>query len=259
MNNQFSVIIKRYLIAVLIAILGLVMIIIGLQTEQDALFNIAAVNLFIGGILVLLFSAGILNRKIVFIIGILCIGITVYIGVQSYYSVKDTITHMEQRKDSEKLVRYTLTQVRDIQRAHKDKYGVYAGDWNELLDFFKNDSVVTIEAAGSVPTRTITIKERDELYDDNRAIDRNMTEREAALLVEMGNPDNRQDLQGFVRDTLLVPYKDEYMSSITRIKERNSLGLGKFSVEELKYIPMTDPKEEWTIETNDRLSYLGDT
>jgi len=259
MNNQISVIIKRYLIAAVIALAGLLMIIIGLQSNQDSLFIVAAVNLFVGGILAVLFSGGVLNRTLVFIIGAICIVVTVFIGYKSYESVQSTIAHNEARKEAEQLVRYNLTQLRDIQRAYKSKHGVYAGTWEEMFNFFKNEKIQIIESSGSVPPRKITPKELKALYDDNRAIDRNMTEREAALLAEMGNPGNKEDLEGFKRDTVKVPYKKEYLSSISRIRERQSLGLGEFNLEELKYIPMTDPKEEWKLETVDSFVYLNDT
>lgn len=259
MNNQISVIIKRYLIATVIALAGLIMIIIGLQSNQDSLFVIASVNLFVGGILAILFSAGILSRTLVFAVGAICIIVTTFIGYQSYESVKSTIAHNEARKDAEQLVRYNLTQLRDIQRAYKSKHGVYAGTWDELFNFFNNEKIEIIESSGSVPQRKITLPEMKALYDDNRAIDQNMTEREAARLAELGNPGNSQDLAGFKRDTVKVPYKSEYLSSISRIRERQSLGLGEFKVEDLKYIPMTDPKEEWNLETLDNFVYLNDT
>jgi hypothetical protein len=259
MNNQISVIIKRYLIASVIALAGLLMIIIGLQSNQDSLFIVAAVNLFVGGILAVLFSGGVLNRTLVFILGAICILVTVFIGYKSYDAVQSTIAHNEARKVSEQLVRYNLTQLRDLERAYKSKHGDYAATWEEMFNFFNNEKIEIIETSGSVPQRKITLKEMKALYDDNRAIDNNMTEREAALLAEMGNPGNSEDLAGFKRDTVKVPYREEYLSSISRIRERQSLGLGKFKVEELKYIPMTDPKEEWGLETVESFVYLNDT
>lgn len=259
MNNQFSVIIKRYLIATVIALVGLIMIIVGIQSNQDSLFIIAAINLFVGGILAVLFSAGILNRTLVFVIGFICIAVTGFIGYKSYDTVVSTIAHNEDRKEADRVVRYTLIQLRDIQRAYKSKHGVYAGTWDELFNFFENEKIEIIESSGSVPQRRITLPEMKALYDENRAIDNNMTEREAALLAELGNPGDSEDLVGFKRDTVKVPYKKEYLSSISRIRERQSLGLGDFKVEELKYIPMTDPKEEWSIETVDTFVYLNDT
>ena len=73
----------------------------------------------------------------------------------------------------------------------------------------------------------------------------------------MGNPDNAEDLSGFKRDTVQVYFKDEFLSSRSRIREREALGLGEFDIDELRYIPMTDPKEEWTIETRRDVPYLN--
>jgi len=259
MNNQFSVLIKRYLIAVLIAILGLVMIIIGAQSGQSSLFNIAAVNVFVGGILALLFSAGILSRVIVFVVGSICVLVTIFIGVSTYQSVQASIAHIEEREKAVKLVQYNLKEIREMQRAHKKKHGLYAGTWEELFDFFKNEKVEKIDAMGSVPARAITVDEREALYDDNRAIDKLMTEREAAKLAAMGNPGEQPDLEGFKRDTVMVRYKEEFTGNISRMRERKSLELGEIKVEEFKYIPMTDPREEWVIETRDSVKYLDDT
>lgn len=259
MNNQFSVIIKRYLIAAIIAIFGIIMIVIGLQSEQDLLFMFAAVNLLIGGILALLFSAGILNRNLVLAIGVVCIGATIFVGYKSVQAVDETIKHEVAFAKSELLYQYSLTQIRDIQRAYRMKNGVYAPNFETLIEFFENDKIQKIESLGSVPSRKLTIKERDALYTDKRALDKNMTEREAALLVELGNPQNAVDLASFKRDTVMIPYKEEYLSSRSRQIVRENLGLGEFDINELKYIPMTEPKEEWTIETRDNVVYLADT
>lgn len=259
MNNQFSVIIKRYLVAAIIAILGIVMIVIGLQTEQDSLFLMSAVNLLIGGVLALLFSAGILGRNIVLGIGVICIVATLFMWNQSIKAVQNTIKHEKAYAKSELLYQYTLTQIRDIQRAYRVKNGVYAPNFDALKEFFENDKVQKIESVGSVPSRKLTTKERDVLYDDKRALDQNMTEQEAAKLVYMGNPTNSADLANFKRDTVMVNYKDEYLSSRTRQRLRETLNLGAFDINELRYIPMTNPKEEWTIETRDEVVYLADT
>ncbi len=256
MNNQFSVFVKRYLIAAIIAVFGIVMIVMGMNSDQDSLFMMAAVNLFVGGILAILFSAGILGRNVVLGIGFVCIAASVYFMAMSVKSIEKTQQHQINYAKSEALMRYSLTQIRDIQRAYRAKNGYYAADFDELKNFFENDKIQKIEALGAVPSRKLTIEERDALYKDKRALDKNMTEREAALLVELGNPANAQDLAGFKRDTLMVNYKDEFLGSRARIREREQLELGAFSIDELRYIPMTDPKEEWTIETRKNVPYL---
>ena len=256
MNNQFSVFVKRYLIAAIIAVFGIVMIVMGLKSNQDALFNMAAINLLIGGILAILFSAGILNKNIVLGIGIVCIIASVFFMWESYNSVKRSQKHQIDYDASEALMRYSLTQIRDVQRAYKSKKGNYAPDFAALKEFFVNDKIQKIEQLGSVPSRKLTVEERDALYDDKRALDQNMTEREAALLAALGNPANAEDLSGFKRDTLQVFYKNEFLSSRSRKRDREQLGLGAFNIEDLKFIPMTDPKEEWTMETRKNVPYL---
>ena len=257
MNNQLSLIVKRYLLPGIIVISGIVLIILGLMTSQDGIFMMAAINLFIGGGLAILFSAGILKRNVVLIIGIVCIALTIFIGYQAKLSVQNTIKHDKDFKISEQLYQFQLKQIREIERAYHDKYGVYASSFDELKKFYENDSIQKIDASGTVPTRKLTVEERDILYTDKRALDQNMTEREAARLAALGNPANSPDLKNFKRDTVMVPYKDEYLSTGTTSSKRESLGLGKFNIDELKYIPMTNPKVEWTIETRDHVPYIN--
>ena len=259
MNNQFSVLANKYLVAVLIALFGLIMLIVGFQTNQGSLFMIAAVNIFIGGILIILFSSGKFSRSIVFGIGIVCVLITIYVGYSSYQSITRTIAHNEARAKSENLVRFNLIQIRDIQRAHRSTHGRYAANWDELIDFFNNGKIKIIESEKSVPTIRLSQEEVKIIYDDNRAMDRNMNEREAAILASKGNPTNNPALDGFKRDTVIKPFKEDYLSNISRIRERKKLGLGTFNIENLRYIPMTDPKEEWSIETRDSVPYANDT
>jgi hypothetical protein len=251
MNIDLSVLVKKYLVASLIAIFGIVMIIVGFQTNQDSIYTVAAFNIFIGGVLSVLFSAGVLSRNIVLGIGAVCVAVTVYVIALGYNSLQGTIDHIEQRKVSERLVRFNLLQVRDIQRAHRGQHGDYAKDWKELKDFYENGKIEVIESQGTVPSRAITLKERDSLYGDKRAIDNLMTEREAALLAAMGNPDNKEDLIGFKRDTVTKSFKKDFESNVSRLREMKSLGIASFNIDDLKYIPMTDPKEEWNLSTGE--------
>ena len=257
MNNQLSLIVKRYLLPGIIVIFGIVLIILGLVSKQDGLFMMASVNLLIGGALAILFSAGILKRNIILIIGIVCIVFTVFVAYAARQSVNNTIQHDKDYKISEQLYQYQLNEIRELERAYHQKYRVYAPSFKALKEFFESDSIEKIDATGSVPARYLTEKERDVLYTNKPALDANMTEREAALLAALGNPTNSPDLVGFKRDTIMIPYKDEYLSSSSAQAKRETLALGEFSVDKLRYIPMTDPKEEWTIETRDRVPYIN--
>src|SRR5690554_7987813 len=75
----------------------------------------------------------------------------------------------------------------------------------------------------------------------------------------MGHRTDSADLGDFKRYTVVLSYKDEYLSSRTRLTTTETLNFGAFDINELRYIPMTNPKEEWTIETRDEVVYLADT
>jgi hypothetical protein len=55
-----------------------------------------------------------------------------------------------------------LIDIRSAQVAYKDKYKVYAGDFNTLIDFINNDSIAIIKAIGEVPD-TLTEEQALEL------------------------------------------------------------------------------------------------
>ena len=259
MNMDLSVLVKKYLIAFTIAVLGLVATFYGLGNNQDQLFVIAAINLFLGGVLAMLFSAGILKRNLVLLIGVVCVGVTIFFGYSSVVAVAEAQKHIDDRARSEQLVRYNLTLIRDIQRAHRNETGKFAATWSELEDFYNNGKITVIDADKAVPSRPLVKAEIKAIYNDNRAADVNMTEREAALLAAMGNPAQKSDLDGFKRDTIKKLFREDYMGSLSRIKERQRLGLGAFKAERLKYIPMSDPQTEWTLETRVNVPYSGDT
>jgi hypothetical protein len=259
MNMDLSVLVKKYLISFFIALLGLVATFYGLGNNQDQLFVIAAVNLFLGGVLAMLFSAGILKRNLIMVIGFVCVLVTIFFGYSSVVAVAATQKHMEDRVRSEQLVRYNLSLIRDVQRAHRNETGKFAATWAELEEFYNNGKITVIEAEKAVPGRALVKEEIKAIYNDNRAADVNMTEREAALLAALGNPAKKEDLDGFKRDTIKKLFKEDYMGSLSRIKERQRLGLGAFKVERLKYVPMADPQREWTLETRVNVPYGGDT
>lgn len=259
MNMDLSVLVKKYLIAFSIAVLGLVATFYGLGNNQDQLFVIAAINLFLGGVLAVLFSAGILKRNLVLAIGFVCVLVTIFFGYSSVVAVADAQKHIDDRARSEQLVRYNLSLIRDVQRAYRNETGKFAATWAELEDFYNNGKITVIDAEKAVPSRPLVKDEIKAIYNDNRAADVNMTEREAALLAAMGNPAKKEDLDGFKRDTIKKLFKEDYMGSLSRIKERQRLGLGQFKAERLKYIPMSEPQTEWTLETRVNVPYGGDT
>ena len=76
------------------------------------------------------------------------------IFVLAYFVVKSPVNQIifenafNERKSE---VVQKLIDIRSAQVAYKDKYKVYAGDFNTLIEFLNNDSIAIIKAIGEVP------------------------------------------------------------------------------------------------------------
>lgn len=262
MNGSINIIFKKYLLAAIIAILGLVLLIYGLNDKngQDSLFVVAAANIFIGGILAVLLSSGILKRNLVIVIAVICAGITVYIGYSSIDSVNDSIIHNEKRVASELQTVQVLTEIKEIQKAFKDQNGRYAANFDELKNFFESGTVNKVESEGTVPQYKLKKAEKMLLYNANPPSDENMTELEAyRLKYEFNNPTNIPGLDNFKRDTVQIPFKENFMSNKSMRANRARFNMGAFNIEDIRYVPLSEPKKEWTMIAIDSAIVIQDT
>ncbi|MDX1444990.1 hypothetical protein [Lishizhenia sp.] len=262
MNGSINIIFKKYLLAAIIAILGLVLLIYGLNDKngQDSLFVVAAANIFIGGVLAVLLSSGILKRNLVIVIAALCAAITVYIGYSSIESVNDSIVHNEKRTAAELQTVQVLTEIKDIQKAFKDQNGRYASNFDELKNFFETGTVEKLQSEGTVPQYKLKKKEKMLLYNANPPSDENMTELEAyRLKYEFNNPTNIPGLDNFRRDTLEIPFKESFLSNKSMKANRARFNMGEFDIDDIKYVPLSEPKYEWTMVAIDSAIVVQDT
>ena len=150
----------------------------------------------------------------------------------------------------------SIRNLKDIQTAQKEyqkKYGVFAADWNTIINFIEKDSIADVVRKGSVPNRKITEKERDYLiqfglYKKGQAIDNKMTDLEAYYLSK--SDICPPELITFKRDTVMVSFIE---TTFTRnrgyLTEREQNNYGKFDANKLRFIPFTNDKVEWNIDT----------
>lgn len=262
MNGSINIIFKKYLLASVIAILGLVLVIYGLneKNNQDALFVTASINIFIGGVLAILLSSGVLKRNLVIVLAVLCGLVTIYVSYLSFETVDTSIVHNEKRKAAEFQTVQVLSEIKDIQKAYKDKNGRYAANFEELKNFFETGSVSKVESEGTVPQYKLKKKEKMLLYNANPPSDENMTELEAyRLKYEFNNPTNIPGLDNFRRDTIEVSFKESFLSNKTMKGNRASYGMPPFNIDDLKYVPLSEPQTEWTMITKDSAIVAQDT
>ena len=89
-----------------------------------------------------------MNRKAVQLLLWPVIIILAWLVYRSPISLKEFQEETNYRKSA---VIQDLKDIRTAQIAFKDKYRVYAGDFNSLLSFVKNDSLAVVKAIGETP------------------------------------------------------------------------------------------------------------
>ena len=248
-TGNASLLLKKLSVPVLFLIIGLLLIIAGVQQKQNNMFMISAVLMFVGSILSLLYSWGKLKSNLFNIIGIgagIIAAATLYL---SWKSVADTATYTANYNLCRGKAIQNLTDIRYAQKAYAEANGTYAKDWETLVDFVKNGTVPYVVAEGNIPARLITTEERDYLYSDNRAIDNNMSENEAYRLSK--SPICPEDLKGFKRDTIQVSLIQTKFKNKSYTESRKVAGFGKFYADSLPYIPFTGGKKMWKMEIKD--------
>ena len=265
--SNLGVFIKKLSVPVIFLFVSFLMIKTYYTESQDSSFLFAAIMMFVAAVLNLLFSFGVLSNKIVIILGYAAGLLAIISCLLTYQSVSDSVIYQNNYKKCKALSVSNLSDIRSIQKAYREKHGVYAPDWKTFLDYVKNGTVPEVLSEGSVPSRKITTAERDFLYGDNRPIDEKMSSTEAWLLSKCMDkdlfPKNKkfecpEDLVGFVRDTVQVSLlKTRFTDNASYVASREKSGFSVFNPDSLIYIPFTGGKKKWKIETLDSVAVGG--
>ena len=251
--QNFSVLLKKYSVPFLFSALGIVLIVVSLVTEQPFEFILASIIILICSVFLFLTVSGSVSNKITNMIG----GVSLVLAAYAFYTALSSVGSSIQHNNDYALMKgLAIQNLKDVQTAQKEyekKYGVFAADWNTIINFIENDSIADIVRKGSVPNRKITEKERDYLiqfglYKKGQAIDNKMTDLEAYYLSK--SHICPPELITFKRDTVMVSFIE---TTFTRnrgyLREREENNYGKFDANKLRFIPFTNDKVEWNIDT----------
>jgi hypothetical protein len=248
MTSNLSLLLKKYTVPAVFTILGLIMVITGIQSSQNAIYIVATLMMFVAGVLSLLYSTGGISSKLLNILGFVALACSIFAMAMAYLSVRDTTNHIRNYDMMMEESQLNLSDIRAAQKAYAEEHGVYANTWEKLIKFIETGTVPFVSTEGVVPSRKINEIERNFLYNDNRAIDNNMTEEEAYRLSNWEMAPT--DLIGFKRDTVQVSFMKSKFGSKSYKQARIKYGFGRFYADSLPYIPMAGG-EKWTIETKD--------
>ena len=251
--QNFSVLLKKYSVPFLFSALGIVLIFVSLVTEQPFEFILASIIILICSVFLFLTVSGSVSNKITNMIG----GVSLVLAAYAFYTALSSVGSSIQHNNDYALMKgLAIRNLKDVQTAQKEyekKYGVFAADWNTIINFIENDSIADIVRKGSVPNRKITEKERDYLiqfglYKKGQAIDNKMTDLEAYYLSK--SDICPPELATFKRDTVMVSFMETtFTKNRGYLTEREQNNYGVFNAKKLRYIPFTNDKVEWKIDT----------
>jgi len=251
--QNFSVLLKKYSVPFLFSALGIVLIVVSLVTEQPFEFILASIIILICSVFLFLTVSGSVSNKITNMIG----GVSLVLAAYAFYTALSSVGSSIQHNNDYALMKgLAIRNLKDVQTAQKEyekKYGVFAADWNTIINFIEKDSIADIVRKGSVPNRKITEKERDYLiqfglYKKGQAIDNKMTDLEAYYLSK--SDICPPELATFKRDTVMVSFiETTFTKNRGYLTEREQNNYGEFNAKKLRYIPFTNDKVEWNIDT----------
>lgn len=256
--QNLALLLKKYSVPFLFSVLGIVLIIVSLTSVQPIEFIIASLIILICSIFLFLAVSGKVSNKLTNMIG----GVSLVLAGIAFYSAYLTVgTSIKHNNDYKLMKGIAIRNLKDVQKAQKEyekKYHVFAADWNTLIQFIEKDSIADIERKGSVPNRKITEQERDYLiqfglYEKGGAIDNKMTDLEAYYISK--SELCPYELKTFKRDTLMVSFIETmFTKNKGYLTEREQNNYGNFDATKLQYIPFTNDKTLWDIDTVMKIS-----
>lgn len=204
---------------------------------QPLLFGIAGLFLVFVAVVWVLYVLNFLRS----IIGVLVMLVSLFIAGYVLYIdnsiIEDEIAFQQKEEEVLREIKGRLNDIKLAEQEYKKEHGVFTPNADSLIDFVKNGKTISYVRSGVTPARPITKEERKFLYNDNRPLDKNMTDVEAKALTKMPNPP--ADLEGYVRDTVYIPVMESVFNSESYLSSRNPNLLFDFNPDSLKYIPFS--------------------
>lgn len=227
--QEIGRVIGKYLVPIFLAIVGLSLLLF--STGQTPLFKWGGLGIFLVGAMSFLFVKGLIPRKVQIILAVVFAGGAVVFSYFDYRVIQDEIEYNRKKEKINKHVIQRMKDIRKVQIAYEREKGKYAGSFDSLLHFLKNDEISLVKRLGSLP---------DSLPTDEMA-------REAGIIQEMpeGLTDEEAIEQGLIiRDTIQVDVLN-YVFDEEDQKNRKT----KLYVDSLPYVPFADHRFEMSAKT----------
>ncbi|MCA1763329.1 MAG: hypothetical protein ABR574_10140 [Cryomorphaceae bacterium] len=227
--QEIGRVIGKYLIPIVLAVVGLSLLLF--SSGQTPLFKWGGLGIFLVGAMGFLFVKGLIPRKIQIILAVAFAGGALVFSYFDYRVIQDEIDYNKKKDKINKHVIQRMKDIRKAQVAYQKEKGKYAGDFDSLLYFLKNEEINLVKRLGTLP---------DSLPTEEMA-------REAGIIQKMpeGMTDEQAIEEGLIiRDTVPVEVLGYVFDEDDR-KNRKT----KLYVDSLPYVPFADHKFEMSAKT----------
>ena len=140
-----------------------------------------------------------LSPMLLNIVKIVFVALIAVAAYMNYDSIQSKIELEKEIKKRNKVVQERLENIRDAQIEYKKIKGEYAGNFNKLLDFLNNDSIVLVYSEGEVPDSLIG--------QEARALELGIIVRDTTK-VPVREELFKENFDKVVKDMNIVPFSD---------------------------------------------------
>lgn len=209
-----------------------------LDVKQDDMFLYAALIMIVVSVIWFLYLFDMIKSMVGYIIMVVMLIGSVAVLYIDYVTVQKEVEFNNRYAERDIEIKTRIMDLKAAEVAYKEVKGFYTDSFDDLQAFVKSGTKMDIVKIGALPDRKITPEERDLIYKDNRVIDFNMNEKEAAFLARMANPP--ADLVGFKRDTVYKPVLDVIFKSERYVEARSKIGgVLPFNADSMIYVPFS--------------------
>ena len=200
----------KFVFPAIFTITGLVMLIMGLSTDettqvqQTSEFVFGGLALLLMGILMIFNVMGVFKRKSKFILIPALIGVCIWYAFMNYESIKERLDLEEEYMAYNTSVKQALLDIRDVEVAFRKTYQRYSSSKQELESFLTTGTVPYITSLcdeRAIPDDRMSLVQADSL-----GIDPNTDEGNRAM--ERIDEDEAVKLGLITRDTIEIPAMD---------------------------------------------------
>lgn len=143
--------ISRFTPVLIFTVLGLLVIIFGVNTGQGSEYMIGGGALLLIAVVVLLNALQIISNTISMVVSLVLVLVSAGLIYYNFQSINGPIQFLKEKNRRYAYVIQNLKDIREAQLAYKKKNGVFATTFDTLVTFVETDSIPLVKRSGSVP------------------------------------------------------------------------------------------------------------